>query len=121
MQQMMLGTILKATEIVLIPFPYTDLSALKKRPVLILTRPDEPGDFIALPLTSQKTHPLSYLLEENALMKGHLPKTSYVRFDKVFTFNKKIVIGRIAQLKVESFNHIKKYMCEHLNCCFDHY
>ena len=38
-------------DLVLIPFPFSDLSAAKKRPVLLLTRPDVYGDFIALAVT----------------------------------------------------------------------
>ena len=38
--------------LVLIPLPYADLSATKKRPVLALTAPDRHGDFIALAVTS---------------------------------------------------------------------
>jgi mRNA interferase MazF len=33
-------------DLVLIPFPYSDLEAAKKRPVLALTTPDRHGDFI---------------------------------------------------------------------------
>ena len=35
--------------LVLIPLPYADLSATKKRPVLALTAPDRHGDFIGRP------------------------------------------------------------------------
>ncbi len=42
------GTMFERGELVLIPHPFTDLSARKRRPVLILTNPDQHGDFIAL-------------------------------------------------------------------------
>ena len=40
-------------DLVLISFPFSDLSAAKKRAVLMLTRPDAYGDFIALAVTSR--------------------------------------------------------------------
>jgi hypothetical protein len=40
-------------DLLLIPFPFTDLSAAKRRPVLALTTADSYGDFIALPVTSR--------------------------------------------------------------------
>ena len=47
-------------DLLLVPFPFSDLSASKRRPVLALTAPDRYGDFIALPVTSrpQKEHGL---------------------------------------------------------------
>jgi mRNA interferase MazF len=39
-------------DLLLIPFPFTDLSAAKRRPVLAITASDRYGDFIALPVTS---------------------------------------------------------------------
>ena len=40
-------------DLLLVPFPFTDLSATKRRPVVALTSPDSYGDFIALPVTSR--------------------------------------------------------------------
>jgi len=40
-------------DLVLISFPFSDLLAAKKRPVLMLTRPTAHGDFIALAVTSR--------------------------------------------------------------------
>ena len=38
----------KPGELVGIPFPYSDLTTRKKRPVLVLTSPDRHGDFIMI-------------------------------------------------------------------------
>ena len=35
------------------PFPFTDLSTVKRRPVLAVTAADSYGDFIAIPVTSR--------------------------------------------------------------------
>lgn len=47
----------RAGDIVLLPFPFTDLSAVKKRPVLVLSDEDSLGDFLALAITSQSSRP----------------------------------------------------------------
>lgn len=45
----------EAGTVVLIPFPNSDLSASKDRPVLMLAQPDARGDFVGMPLTHQST------------------------------------------------------------------
>jgi len=40
-------------DLLLVPFPFTDLSAMKRRPVLAVTTADSYGDFIAIPVTSR--------------------------------------------------------------------
>ncbi len=40
-------------EVVLIPFPFSDLQAAKRRPVLVLRSCDGFGDFLAAAITSQ--------------------------------------------------------------------
>jgi hypothetical protein len=53
-QEAVLRTIVfERGDMVLIPFPFSDLSATKKRPVLLPTCPGAYGDFIGLPVTSR--------------------------------------------------------------------
>ena len=72
----------KQGSLVLIPYPFSDLSAHKKRPVLVLTRPDQLGDFSALPVTSQGYHKNSISLIQY-INTGKLPKPSWVRTDRI--------------------------------------
>ena len=56
---------LKSSDIVLIPFPFSDLSHQKRRPVLLFTAPDTFGDFLAssqqwLPPRQGMTMPFCY-------------------------------------------------------------
>jgi len=46
------GMTCAAYDLGLIPFPYAELSAFKKRPVLVLTAPDHHGDVMALAVTT---------------------------------------------------------------------
>ena len=43
---------LNAGSLVVLPFPFSDLRATKRRPVLLLTAPDGYGDFLAMAVTS---------------------------------------------------------------------
>lgn len=78
--------------LLLVPFPFTDLSASKRRPVLALTRPDDLGDFIALPVTSRAQDHHGVPLRQADLVQGSLPLASWVRTDRVVTLNAEIVV-----------------------------
>ena len=60
------------SEVVLLPFPFTDLSASKKRPVLILKKPNFQGDFLAVQITSQSGYENALVLHQDDFILGFL-------------------------------------------------
>src|SRR3954463_15686097 len=85
-------------DLLLVPFPFTDLSAAKRRPVLALTAPDGYGDFVALPVTSRPQSAHGVPLTRADLVRGSLPTASWIRTDRIVTLN--------ASLVVKSFGHV---------------
>jgi len=81
-----------------VPFPFSDLSATKRRPVLALTRPDSFGDFIALPVTSQPQTEHGIPLVAGDLVRGRLPAPSWIRTDRIVTLNTTLVVKSIGQV-----------------------
>jgi mRNA interferase MazF len=84
-------------ELVLIPVPFTDLSASKKRPVLVISNDAYNAanqDIIVVAVTSnlaQQGIPIT----TSDLKQGQMPKPSLVRADKLYTLNQGIVVKRI--------------------------
>ena len=107
---------LKPSDIVLIPFPFFDLTHQKRRPVLLLTDPDAFGDFLAVAVTSQAGHEDAILLQDNDIVKGRLPKTSWVRTTRLFSLNRDTVIVTLGNLKQEAFERIHGEICMRLGC-----
>lgn len=103
-------------EVVLLPFPFTDLSANKKRPVLILKASNFQGDFLAVQITSQSGFENALALQQNDFELGLLPKTSYVRPDKLITLNGSLVVQRMGRISEGTFMRIQKAVCLNLNC-----
>jgi mRNA interferase MazF len=86
--------------IVLVPYPFTDLSASKRRPVLALTAPDGYGDFIGLPITSRPRPEHGVPLTQADMTEGTLPVTSWIRIDRIVTLSSSLVIktaGRVSE------------------------
>jgi mRNA interferase MazF len=63
-------------DLVLVPFPLSDLSATKRRPVLTLTGADRYGDFFGMPVTSRPHHAEGVRLSASDVVAGALPVTS---------------------------------------------
>jgi mRNA interferase MazF len=92
-------------DLLLVPFPFSDLSATKRRPVLALTGPDGYGDFIAIPVTSRPQAEDGVPLTSADLLRGSLPVPSWIRTDRIVTLNASLVvklIGRVADEVVAS-------------------
>jgi mRNA interferase MazF len=90
-------------DLLLVPFPFSNLSATKRRPVLALTAPDSYGDFVALPITSrpQTEHGLPLVADD--LVTGSLPAASWVRTNRIVTLNTSLVVktvGRVSERSV---------------------
>ena len=106
----------KTGDIVLIPFPFTDLSAAKRRPALLLTNPDGDGDFIAAAVTSQSGHDASVPLSTAQLASGSLPKASWIRADKLFTFQRSLVQKQLGSVKPQVVLDTLAVLCPILGC-----
>ena len=101
--------------IVLIPFPFTDLSGNKLRAALILaeTPLDVTVSFITTQLQWQEATDI--LLHPN--LTNGIKKTSLVRLSKLATIDKLLVkgkIGSIAQTQIVDLNQIKNYFSNSL-------
>lgn len=106
----------QAGEIVLLPFPFTDLSSEKRRPALVLKNSDERGDFLALAITSREQAAPALPLMQFDLVTGQLPRPSWIRTDKIYTFNSVIVVAHFGQLAVERLAQARQLVCAHLDC-----
>jgi mRNA interferase MazF len=102
---------LERGDLLLVPFPFTDLSAAKRRPVLALTALDGFGNFIALPVTSrpQAEHGIPLLAAD--LVRGSLPAPSWIRTDRIVTLNATLIVKTIGQVSARVVDAAVKQFC----------
>jgi mRNA interferase MazF len=101
----------KRGDLLLVPFPFTDLSAAKRRPVLALTPPDSYGDFIALPVTSRPQTRHGIALTSADLVHGRLPAPSWIRTDRIVTLNSALIVKSIGQVADSMVDAAVKRFC----------
>jgi len=89
-------------DIVVIPFPFSDLSGSKKRPALVLA--DLQGDDIILcQITSQQSKDAyAIAIDQTDFARGSLPVASNIRPSRIFTADKKIILRTAGTLKSAS-------------------
>jgi mRNA interferase MazF len=106
----------KPGDLVGIPFPYSDLTTRKKRPVLVLNHPDRHGDFTGLAVTSVSTAENAFRIDDTSLAEGHLPKPSWVRCDKIFTLSEASIVRNFGSLHPNALRQIIQLLCTFLTC-----
>ena len=90
-------------DVVIIPFPFTDLSGSKKRPAFVVA--DLSGDdIIVCQITSKfKSDSLALSLGADDFSSGGLPVDSFIRPNKIFTADKNCVLsvaGHLGENKI---------------------
>ena len=109
---MKFGIQYKQGEILIVPFPFSNLSNVKRRPVLILSSDKDnknSEDLIICGITSNlKDKKHSVAIENPNLLVGQIPFKSLIKIDKLFSIEKSIVIKKIAKLNQDTFEKVKK-------------
>ena len=92
--------------IVLIPFPFSDLSKSKLRPSVVLA-PSGKGDWILCQITSKRyTDPKAVELSNQDFQIGSLRITSFARPGKLFTANDSLIVSEVGKLKLHVLDSI---------------
>ena len=106
---------LTAGSIVLVTFPFSDLSNSKLRPAVVLASVDR-GDWILCQITSNPyadSHAVQ--LSEIDFHSGSLQRVSYARPGKLFTANTTLIRMEVGNLKQVAFQNVLKSVINILN------
>jgi mRNA interferase MazF len=93
-------------DIVLIPFPFTDLSGTKKRPALILAAGE--SDITVSFITTQFKWEESHDIRIEPSDSNGLKKISLIRISKLATIDKDMVIGKLGYLSLLEVDAVNK-------------
>jgi len=86
-------------DVVVLPFPFSDLSATKRRPALIIANLAG-DDCILCQITSEaRKDEYAIVLENKDFKVGNLNKTSTIRPNRLFTADRSIISYKVGSLK----------------------
>ena len=97
-----------AGAVVMVPFPFSDLSQTKLRPAVVLAGAGR-GDWVLCQITSNPyADTRAVLLESHDFAAGSLRVTSYARPGKLFTANISLIASEIGTLTPPAFERVLK-------------
>ena len=95
-----------AGAVILVQFPFSDLSQTKLRPAVVLADAGR-GDWVLCQVTSRPySDTRAITLEDAGFAAGSLRTTSYARPGKLFTASRNLMVVQIGRLKREPFRQI---------------
>ena len=87
--------------VVLVRFPFSDLSETKLRPAVLLARAER-GDWVLCQVTSKPYGDArAIVIEADGFASGSLRLVSYARPGKIFTANQSLIVGQAGVLRAE--------------------
>ena len=99
-------------QVVLLPFPFSDLTAHKLRPALVLAQAGR-GDWVLCQITSNAyADPSAITLAEADFSEGGLQRVSYARASKLFTAHESLFQRAVGQLTPDSHARVVRCIVE---------
>src|SRR5260221_4262944 len=89
-------------DVVIVPFPFSDLTSSKKRPALVLAS-SSPEDVILCQITSKFYDDLGISLEQSDFKFG----TLLIRPNRIFTASNRIVLYKIGTIKPQKLIQVR--------------
>ncbi len=104
----------KKGTVILVPFPFTDLSKSRVRPAVVLSHDKIAGDDVIVAFISS-VMPSRLMRSEYRIDLNHphfsdtgLKVPSIIRCDKIATLDKKIILGELGFLAFDLYKEIEK-------------
>jgi mRNA interferase MazF len=101
-----------AGSVVLVTFPFSDLSRAKLRPAVVLAKASK-SDWILCQITSNAyADPRAIKLTDDNFSSGSLRLVSYARPAKLFTAHDKLILAEVGKLTITTVQQIVSAVSE---------
>ena len=106
-------------EIVLIPVPFTDLTSMRRRPVIVISNDSynaNAPDMIVVAMTSNPSASAhSFMISSADLVSGKLNRPGKVRVDKIYTLAQSIAVktfGKVSDAVRDRIRQVLGELCK---------
>ncbi|MBI1287927.1 MAG: hypothetical protein GC178_10140 [Flavobacteriales bacterium] len=97
-------------DIVAVDFPFTDGSATKKRPAIVISNESisATGDAVILMVTSKRSSSISMIELTPELLTSPLPKNSFAKCHRIHTIDAMLISGRYSKLTDKGMDLVRQ-------------
>ncbi len=95
-------------DVVVLPFPFSDLSKSKKRPALVVANLKSHDIILCQITTKTRIDDYSIVLSNSDFTKGSLNLTSIIKPNKLFTADKSIILYKIGSLNESKIKEVEE-------------
>ena len=93
-------------DVVVVPFPFSDLSQAKRRPALVVAELTG-DDLILCQITSQSVKDgYAIPISDSDFSEGGLKQPSHIRPNRLFTADRHIILYRVGKIKTDTLNQV---------------
>ncbi len=101
-------------EIVVLPFPFSDLTQAKRRPALVIAEL-KGNDVILCQITSQWVKDeYAISLDDDDFSEGNLKQKSHIRPNRIFTADSSIILYPVGRLKRKKIDEVVEKLVQFL-------
>lgn len=99
-------------EVVVTPFPFSDLSSVIKRPALVIATLKGEDVILCQITTKKRPDPYKINLDKKDFELGGLKIDSLIRPSRLFTLRKSIILYKIGNLTKEKIKEVEDKICD---------
>jgi len=98
----------KKGTIVLVPFPFTNLSGQKIRPAIIISSQSKSADVVVLFITTKTKPKFPFMVAVLPTEKNGLKSKSAIICSKIATLDKAVMLGELGMIEADTLSEIDK-------------
>ena len=100
-------------DVVVIPFPFSDLSTSKRRPALVISKVTDEEVVLCQITKSNRTSDLYQVsLQQKDFEHGNLDVDSYIRPNRLFTADSNVIIKKVGKITSVKMNDVINKLIE---------
>ncbi len=95
-------------DVVVLSFPFTDLTTTKKRPALVAANLDDDDAILCQITSKERKDKHAIQLEKDDFKEGQLKDTSNIRSNKLFTANKEVILYKVGTINAKKLKEVEE-------------